>query len=320
MMNEEMRHAIKFSAEVDVLLAGNGRQQYDRVTTGDNELLTLADRLRALDLMASKELHLQLRRELLHRLETQGAKQLPRWSIPRLLPIRPRWALWAMVALVVLLVLLSYTPAARAGVGAVQAFLRELHWPNTSAVQMPEAPATLPAFLVELKARFEREETAGRAWSYSFEDSDFGSCCADGMRNEVVSLDQAMDETGGAILLPTFVPAGYVLAEVRLLGLPPYDVFTIYEGPAGRLGLYQSPVGARNRKDVNENTVVLDLSAIRVGTTGTLEEVKVGDVTAALLEGSEVVWEESGTSFHLIGPGLDTETLVKIAESLEPGD
>ena len=37
-----------------------------------------------------------------------------------------------------------------------------------------------------------------------------------------------------------------------------------------------------------------------------------------MLEGEFLVWEEDGISFNLIGPGLDVETLVLIAESLAP--
>ena len=49
-----------------------------------------------------------------------------------------------------------------------------------------------------------------------------------------------------------------------------------------------------------------------------MEEVMLGDMTAALLDRSTLVWEEAGRSFQLIGPSFDVEMLLQIAESLEP--
>jgi hypothetical protein len=44
----------------------------------------------------------------------------------------------------------------------------------------------------------------------------------------------------------------------------------------------------------------------------------VGGVTAALLEGQQLAWEENGLSLMVITPGLDVAALVQVAESLEP--
>jgi hypothetical protein len=155
-----------------------------------------------------------------------------------------------------------------------------------------------------------------RAYSFGFEGSGFGGCCAEGMRNEVISLDQAIKESGYTMQLPGVVPDGYALTDVRLLGISPYAVFVIYEGPGDRLGLYQSSGGTIGQ--IDESTVVVDARESVVLAQGSMEKVAIGELTAALLEGYELVWEENGVTYHLIGPGVAVETLKQIAESLGP--
>ena len=220
-----------------------------------------------------------------------------------------------MVTLVTLFVLMFITTAGRSAVIAVGDIIREIRWQNTTVQQV--APSNTPWTENEVVDRLEQELAAGRAYSYSFEGGGFGGCCADGMRNEVVSLDQAISETGNTMQLPGFVPDGYALTEVRLLGISPYTVFVIYEGPGERLGLYQSSGGTITVEQIDETTVV-DARESFVLAKGSMEEVALGDMTAALLEGYELVWEENGVTYHLIGPGLAIETLKQIAESLGP--
>ena len=108
------------------------------------------------------------------------------------------------------------------------------------------------------------------------------------------------------------------LREVRLLGVAPYDVFVIYEGPAGRLGLYQSLVGITSEEQQTETVVVVETRKMGVVTDRALEEVMVGQTRAALTDGESLTWEQNDISFRLIGPGLDAATLVQVAESLAP--
>lgn len=315
-MNEQELKAIKFSEEVDALLARNGHRWHEGETNVDNELLSLAGRLHAVDVTASSKLQSQLWCDLSQQLELKHMKQPLRWSFPQLLPAVPKQALWAIGFLIVLFALLFTTPVGRSAKAAVQNIIRELRWENTTVQQVK--PGSPPENLDEMKARIERERAAGRAWSYSFEGINFGGCCADGMRNEAVSLEQAIAEADRTIMLPGFVPDGYALVEVRLLGHPPYSLFAVYEGTDGRLGFYQSSGGVIGSKQLNETTVELDARASAIITDGVIEEIAVGDVIAALMEGYKMVWEENGVTFQLIGPGLDVEMLVKIAESLEP--
>jgi hypothetical protein len=122
------------------------------------------------------------------------------------------------------------------------------------------------------------------------------------------------------VQLPAFLPDGYQLREVRLLGTPPYHVFLIYEGKGGRLGLYQSAVGLLSEEHPDANTAIVESRSVGVVTDGTVETITVGGTQAALIDGERLVWEADGISFHLIGPGLEAETLVGIAESLLPAD
>ena len=315
-MNEEEVKAINFSEEVDAILAGYGRPLPDGENNGDGELVALAGRLQAVNASASSKVQVHLRHKLLLQLESKQTKQRRAWSIPQLFPFMPRRALWTMSALVMLFVLLFATPSGRSAVIAVGDIIREIRWQNTTVQQV--APSNTPENMDEVVDRLEQELAAGRAYSYSFEGGGFGGCCADGMRNEVVSLDQAISETGNTMQLPGFVPDGYALTEVRLLGISPYTVFVIYERPGDRLGLYQSSGGVISSEQMNETTVVVDARESVVLAQGSMEEVAIGELTAALLEGYELVWEENGVTFHLIGPGLAVETLKQIAESLGP--
>jgi len=316
-MNEFEQKAIGFSEEVDALLAGKQLDMGDDLSHA-NDLVLLANRLHMLEFPASKQLQRQLRRQLWQQIEAKQESHTRRWSLAHLVIPGRRLVVRAAVAITLLLGLLLTLPTGRSVLASVQEFLRELRWENTTASQV--APDSEPENLAELRARFEREEAAGRAWSYSFEGHNFGSCCADGVRNEIVSLEQALTEAGYSLMLPGYVPDGYALAEIRLMGLPPYEVFLIYEGPAGRVGLYQSKGGHIAQNEVDEYTVEVDAGASAIVTEGSMEDVLVGDITAALIDDTSVVWEENGVSLHLIGSGLNTATLLQIAESLEPSN
>lgn len=311
-MNEFEQKAVEFSEKVDVVLASRG-ENFKHA----NDLFLLASRLHTLEFPASKQLQCQLRRQLWQQLEAKQESRSRRWSLAHLVMSGHRQVVRAAKAIILLLALFLALPTGRSVLASVQELLRELRWENTSAAQV--TPDSEPETLDELRARFEREKAAGRAWSYSFEGHNFGGCCADGVRNETVSLEQALMEAGYPLMLPGSMPDGYSLVEIRLLGLPPFAAFAIYEGQDGRVGLYQSKGGYTNQAG-DEYTVEVDAQETAVVTEGAMEDVLVGDITAALIDGTNVVWEENGVSLHLIGPGVDTATLLQIAESLEPSN
>jgi hypothetical protein len=138
------------------------------------------------------------------------------------------------------------------------------------------------------------------------------------VRDEVVPLVVAIDEAGFGLRLPSFLPNGYTLSQVRLLGVVPYEVFMIYDGPDGPLGIFQSLVGVTSEEHPSEDVAIVESRAVGVITDRTVEEVTIGSTQAALMDGHSLAWEEDNISFRLIGPGLDTTTLVGIAESLAP--
>lgn len=314
-MGKEQRDALRFSAGVDGILNRKGSTEKEGKSPQSDELLALAARLATIEVDGMELLRADLRRQLMMRLSRKSESSRRRRHIPRLLPEMPRVA-FAAVAGLLLVLALGFTPAGRSVVRAVEQFVSEIRWPNTEVRQA--TPSDLPPDSEEARARFERELAAGRAWEFSFEESNFGGCCADGVRNEVVPLSQAIAEAGHELQLPSFLPDGYVLDEIRLLDLPPYLVFVTYVGPDGPLGLYQNTVGVIATEHPAPNTVSVDARASAVITDGVIEEVTVGEVTAAFVDGSTLVWEEDSRSYQLIGPGLDLDTLSQIAESLEP--
>ena len=125
-----------------------------------------------------------------------------------------------------------------------------------------------------------------------------------------------MTEAGYPLRLPAYLPGGLRLAQVRLLGVAPYDVFVSYEGPAGRLGLYQSFVGYRSEQRVGKAVVVVTARESAVVSESVVDQVRVGDLVAARIGDEAIVWEQDGVSITLIGPGMGLETLVRIGESL----
>jgi hypothetical protein len=314
-VKEEEHYAGRFSAEVDALLEQRGRAEEEGPPSEHAQMLALAEHLAGLDFAADSPLRPRLRRHLTERLE---ARRPPRrrlqWSGPLSAGQRRAWS--ALGILLVLMVVALLTPAGRSLAQAVEGFIRELRWPNSFVLQVE--PDYQPQDVAVSRERVERELAAGRAWHLSFEGHGLGGCCADGMRNQIVPLSQAMDKAGYPVQLPTVLPEGYVLDEVRLLGRPPYDVFIIYRGPVGRLGLYQASVGTISEQESGEGTVVVEGRVSGVITDGSLEEVMVGEMPAALVEGEVLMWEKGDTSFKLIGPGLDLETLVQIGGSLAP--
>jgi len=317
-MSDQERYADRFSAEVDRMLEQQERAEEGGPPPEYGEMLALAERLAALDFSRDNPLQPQLRQRLLKRLEAERSavpQRTPWWR--RLVPPIPRRALGALVALMAVVVLVGWTPAGRAVAQAVEQFILELRWPHTTVQQV--SPGQHPTAAPDDRELFEAQLASGRAWELGFEGYEFGGCCYDEpVRDEVVAMPQAIDEAGFDLLLPGFLPEGYVLNEVRLLGVAPYDVFVIYEGAAGRLGLYQSLVGVTVQEHQTETVVVVETRKIGVFTDRVVEEVMVGTTQAALTDGESLTWEQNDIGLRLIGPGLGAATLVKIAESLTP--
>lgn len=317
-MKDQKHYANRFSTEVDRILEQQGQSEEGGPPPEYDEMLVLAEQLAALDFSQDSPLQPRLRRRLLSRHEELvSVKQRPRWW-HRLSSPRPRRALGALMALVTLVTLVGWTPAGQAVAQAVGQFIRELRWPHTTLHQLPKG--NQPQATADLRERRETPTPPGQTCQFSFEGRDFecGDSEDEPVRDEIVPLSQAIAEAGFDVQVPTFVPDGYVLSEVRLLGTAPYGVFMIYEGQGRRLGFYQSSVGVVSKEHPSENVVVVEQREIAVLTDRAIEDVTVGTTQAALIDGESLVWEENDISFRLIGPGLDAETLLRIAESLAP--
>jgi hypothetical protein len=316
MMDQE-NYAGRFSAEVDRILEQHGRAEDAGPPPEYGDMLILAERLAALDFSPDSQVRRPLRDLLSSRLETQRstARLYARWRSPRFSARRSR-ALVALVALTALVMLAGWTPAGRAVAEAVGEFIQEIHWSHTTVQQVP--PHIQPTVTAEMRGTDEAGQITSQAWEFTFEGRTFSGCCSPEVRNEVVSLPRAIEEAGFAFQLPARLPAGFVLSEVRLLDIPPYHVLLTYDGTAGHLGLYQFSVGVISEQHPGGDLAVIERRQVGVFTDRTVEEVMVGSVPAALIDQERLVWEKDGISFHLIGPGLDVETLVQIAESLVP--
>jgi len=312
-MKDQDRFASRFSAEVDRLLERQGRAESEGPPPEYAGMLDLAEQLSALDFSQDRAVRPRLRRELLDRLEAQIAERHTHtwwarvWAhrFARLFSPPSRRPLAVLVGTAALVMLLWVTPAGQ----AVAETVRELIWPHTTVQQVQEATPVGGD-----QAWYQAQIAAGRGWTFDFEGYRFGACCFDQpVRDERVPWERALAEAGFAVRAPTFLPEGWALHEVYLLGVAPCDVLTIYAGPDGRLALYQSWVGP-----VSTDAGVDVRRMVDVDTEGTVEPLYVGPTQAALLEGEWLVWEAEAVSFYLIGPGLAPEILIQVAESLAP--
>jgi hypothetical protein len=316
-MKDQELYADRFSVEVDRMLEQHGRAEDGGPPSEYGAMLALAERLAALDFSQDSALKPQLRRRLLDRIEADTKPALARrawWH--HLFTPRPRRALAVVLALATVVMLVGWTPVGRAVAQAVEQFMQELRWSNTTVQQI--SPGATPDPTAEARALFEEELAAGRAWEFSFEGRSFGGCCSPAVRNQVVSLQGAKSEAGFDLHLPTYLPDDYVLDEIRLLDVPPYIVFVIYSGANGRLGLEQSVVGITSEQHPDPSTTVFESRSVSVVTDGAVEKVMVGETPAALIDGESLVWETDHISYRLIGPDLSAQSLIRIAESLTP--
>ncbi len=303
--------ADRFTRDVDILLLDGGGMDVEPAPPEYRADIQVARALAAADFSLESGIREPLRRRLLARLETT---RMVRYPLPAL-RFRFSWRAATMaIVLAAAVVLIALTPAGQVLAARAGNVIRELLWPNLSVQQV--APGSIPEDLEARWAQYERELAAGRAWEFEFEGYGFGGCCVDGMRNEVVSLTAALTKAGYPLQLPTYLPGGLRLAEVRLLGVAPYDVFLSYEGPAGRLGLYESFVGYKSEQRVGGALAVVTGRDSAVISEDVVDRVTVGDLVAARIADEALVWERDGVSITLIGPGMGLETLVRIGESL----
>ncbi len=311
-MKDQRHYAGRFSAEIDRILEQNGQAEEQGPTPEYPALLTLAEQLATLDPSQHTPLRPRLRAELLNQLDAKiAAQQRPRWWQRLLLPT-PRRALCTLATLVALMALAWLTPTGQAVAQNVGRLIRELRWSHTTVHQLSPGiqPTSTAIYQEQAPSHSGDEQNCG--FTFQSHHFDFYYPADVAVRNETVTLAQAINEAGFDVRVPTFVPDGYTLGQVRLLCVAPYDVFMIYEGPGEQLGLYQSfvnPLGANGA----------ERRGIDVFTNKTFQDVMVGDSQAALIDDTSLVWEQDDVSFNLIGPGLGKDTLMRIAESLVGG-
>ncbi len=311
-MKDQRHYAGRFSAEVDRILEQHGRAEEQGPTPEYPALLTLAEQLATIDPSQHTPLRPRLRAELLNQLDAKiAARQRPRWWQRLPLPA-PRRALGMLAALVALMALAWLTPTGQAVAQNVGRLIRELRWSHTTIHQLSPGLQPTATALYQEQAPSHSGDEQNCGFTFQNHHFDFYYPADVAVRNETVTLAQAINEAGFDVRVPTLVPDGYVLSQVRLLCVAPFDVFMVYEGQGEQLGLYQSFV---NPSGAN----AAERRSIGIFTNQTLQDVLVGDSQAALINDASLVWEQDNISFHLIGPELGGDTLVRIAESLVLG-
>jgi hypothetical protein len=127
----------------------------------------------------------------------------------------------------------------------------------------------------------------------------------------VSSVDEAQQLTMFQIHIPTYLPEGYVLEDIKLAPFingsrsvvhDEAGVYLIFNKAGSMIVIVQQSVGS-NR-------------SVGFSTNGTLEEVDLNGRTAAWADGHLLMWEADGISYLVGGPDLVIEEAIKIANSL----
>lgn len=304
----QQNFARRFSSHVDAILERADRAE-DELSPEYFAAIDLAQELASLDFSQLGQKS-ELRRRLLTRPPKTNAAPIARRSVLS-------WRVGLAIALFALFLLGIFSPAGSSTVEAVNRFIKRLVYQNTIVLQIEPEGQPPPDVTREF---MDEKLESGQAWEFNYEGTHFGGCCGDAARNESVTLAKALEQVNYTIVLPSHLDQNFSLQEVRLLGYEPYDVFVAYSGPAGRFGLYQTKVGVQSIQNIGENQAFVQSKVSGVVTEGTLEEVQIGSITGALVDGQQLVWEKDGLSLMLLSPDLDRETMVQIAESLSPAN
>jgi hypothetical protein len=138
----------------------------------------------------------------------------------------------------------------------------------------------------------------------------------------VHNYQDAQELTGFRIRMPSFLPDGYSLDEIKLapvwtgagalLFKNNPNAFLFYRGPGQNIVIVQQPMGTQSVG----NTGAAVGHFFSFATNGTLVEVEMNGHTAAWADDRLLIWEQEGLSYIVGGLGLDLEEAIQIATSL----
>ncbi len=224
---------------------------------------------------------------------------------------RPSWVsrkslVWSAVAAVVLLIgLFGLVPEVRV---QAEQYLKEIAFGLYTFVEQVDPQAQAPTGDGSLPEDVWRIET---------EIGNFAGDAPKGQKPAVASfntVEEARAQTRASILVPSSVPDGYTLKEVKVapMGRGPWS-FLFYSGPGHDVIIVQMPVGRVPNADPNR----FDSVAARMMTSGTLEEVDFDGRTAAWIAGNTLMWADGDVSYQVGGRDLTLEQAKAIARSLK---
>jgi hypothetical protein len=310
---DERDLADRFNQDVDRLLNAAGRTDAEPVPTEYRRMLDVARRLASTDFSPDSDSRLALRRRLLSRMDAQEnlRKEKPMRTYPQLRLRRP-----LLVAIGVALVLLVAEMLLYPGGPAAAAY-------NVSTnVKLIVLGAYSRAQQIE--AFVEGKPMPDDGWDVElFKGFGVGGNGLPGTNPEVrtvATFEEAQELVSFRIQVPTDLPEGYALREVKVAPLwtgpgawlpSNPGAYLFYGGPAEDIVIRESPVGPM--PSGNPNVAVG--GSFGFMTNGPLEEVTFNGHPAAWAE-PVLLWEENGISYIVGGPEMSLEEAMRIAESL----
>jgi hypothetical protein len=209
-------------------------------------------------------------------------------------------AAFAMAAIAALTV--AFVPSAQAMLIDI---IREIVLgPNTTVMQAPQAADHTPKSLPK------------DMWVIRTEIGNFGGNAAPGVEpsvRSVGSLEEAQALTTYPLKVPTDLPPGYALREIKLAPMWTATwVILFYGGPGHDLIIAEMPGGPQPSPDPQV------AASVKTGilTDGTVEAIDFDGRRAGWIDGHALLWEAEGVSIEVGGLDLDLPGVMAIARSL----
>jgi hypothetical protein len=290
-----------FNRQVDGLISDNGETPPSGAPANFHEALQMAGNLAQLNFSAESQQRDVLRRRLLaqaHQIQEAQMKTL-RWRRTLI------WSIVGTVAVLGLTLTLFYPGGVAAATQQVIETIRNITLgPYASAVQVaPHEEADRPR----------RPDT----WLIRTEIGNFGGNLTPSDVEPVVqsfaTREEAQTAAGTPIMIPSYLPDGYVLREIKVAQLSDNRlIISFYSGPARDIIIAQLPGGPLPGVDPQEGHGVSN----GIGTTGALEETDLDGRTAAWVDSKTLAWSVDNTTYEVGGIDLTLAEAKQIARSL----
>ncbi len=314
----EQEWAYRFSHDVDNLLSKSGRVDFEPLTDDYRETLDFAQALIVTDFSHESQERHRLRWRLLEQLDSPATRRSKEESVFKPAPphsLQRRLLASIAVALTVLLTIAFLFPGGP--VAAAQSIANGAKLIVLGAYSRAQ----------QIESVITGEPLPDDTWDIVlFPGAGVGGNGPPGTHAEVRSVEDlsaAQEMTSFHIRVPSYLPDGYKLMEIKLapiwtsvgaLLFPSNpNAFLFYVGQGPDIVIVQQPVGPQ---PVGETGAVVG-QVIGFATNGTLEEVEMNGHTAAWANDNLLLWEQDGVSYMVGGIGLNLEEAIRIATSLQ---